>query len=162
MEPATFGLPLIIGPRFDKFQEAIDLVKLKGCSVIKDGEELKLEIDKLYYDSINREIKEKITAQYISENIGATKKIVKEASEFLSTSPEELVESISKLKAKSQGAKKSDSSSSASSDSSHSEEKTIALPSNKKLLVGSLNEDKGALRGAIEQKLKNKIMCNTI
>ncbi len=62
----------------------------------------------------------------------------------------------SKLKTKSLDAKKSGSSNSGSSDSSQIEEKTIALPKDKKLLVGRLNEDKGALRGAIEQKLKNK------
>ncbi len=76
LEPATFGLPLIIGPRYDKFQEAIDLVNLKGCTVVKNGEELKLEINKLYQDSKYKEIKEKITKDYIKENIGATEKIV--------------------------------------------------------------------------------------
>ncbi|MFT4849714.1 MAG: alanyl-tRNA synthetase [Sediminicola sp.] len=99
---------------------------------------------------------EGVTWQKAYENVVATKKIVKEASEFLSTSPEDLLESISKLKAKSLEAKKTSASNSVSSDSSQIEEKIIALPNDKKLLVGSLNEDKGALRGAIEQKLKNK------
>ena len=99
---------------------------------------------------------EGITWQKAYENVVATKKIVKDASEFLSTSPEDLLESISKLKTKSLEAKKAGSSNSGSSDSSQIDEKTIALPNDKKLLVGSLNEDKGALRGAIEQKLKNK------
>jgi alanyl-tRNA synthetase len=99
---------------------------------------------------------EGVTWQKAYEHVVATKKIVKEASEFLSTSPEDLLESISKLKAKSLEAKKTSASNSVSSDSSQIEEKIIAFPNDKKLLVGSLNEDKGALRGAIEQKLKNK------
>ncbi|MFT5238418.1 MAG: alanyl-tRNA synthetase [Flavobacteriaceae bacterium] len=99
---------------------------------------------------------EGITWQKAYENVVATKKIVKEASEFLSTSPEDLLESISKLKTKSLGSKKAAPTNTVSLDASDIDEKTIALPSDKKLLVGRLNEDKGALRGAIEQKLKNK------
>jgi alanyl-tRNA synthetase len=99
---------------------------------------------------------EGITWQKAYEEVVATKKIVKEASEFLSTKPEDLLDSISKLKIKSLGEKKPASANTASSESSQIEEKTIALPSDKKLLVASLNEDKGALRGVIEEKLKNK------
>lgn len=76
LEPATFGLPLIIGPRFDKFQEAIDLVDFNACEVVKNSKELKLEMDKLYNDSNYRENKEKITKNYIMENVGATEIIV--------------------------------------------------------------------------------------
>jgi alanyl-tRNA synthetase len=99
---------------------------------------------------------EGITWQKAYENVVATKKIVKEASEFLSTSPEDLLESISKLKEKSQGAKKAVSSKVKSSDEGQNKEKAIVLPNEKKLVVGRLNEEKAALRGAIEEKLKHK------
>ena len=99
---------------------------------------------------------EGITWKKAYEHMVATKKIVKEASEFLSTNPEDLLESISKLKKKSLDVKKTSTSNSEKSDDSKIEETFISLPNNKKLLVGNLNEDKGALRGAIEQKLKNK------
>ena len=49
LEPATFGLPLIIGPNFDKFQEAKDLVALGSCKTVKNQEELDLRASKVIY-----------------------------------------------------------------------------------------------------------------
>ena len=39
LEPATFGIPIVIGNQYKKFKEAIDLVALKGCISISNQEE---------------------------------------------------------------------------------------------------------------------------
>ncbi|MCF6296866.1 MAG: 3-deoxy-D-manno-octulosonic acid transferase [Flavobacteriaceae bacterium] len=76
LEPATFGIPLVIGSNFNKFLEAIDLVNLKACKVINNDNELKSHLNKLFRDKGYRKSKEKITKEYILKNIGATKIIV--------------------------------------------------------------------------------------
>ena len=77
LEPATFGLPLIIGPVFNKFQEAIDLVELGACKVIKNQEETNFELQKLYKDVVYRDQNGKISRDYILNNTGATQIIMK-------------------------------------------------------------------------------------
>ncbi|HUH26354.1 MAG TPA: glycosyltransferase N-terminal domain-containing protein, partial [Flavobacterium sp.] len=39
LEPATYGIPVVIGPKYEKFQEAKDLVALGSCLVIHSTEE---------------------------------------------------------------------------------------------------------------------------
>ena len=36
LEPATFGIPIVIGPEYNKFREALDLVELHGCISISN------------------------------------------------------------------------------------------------------------------------------
>ena len=36
LEPATFGIPVVIGNKYNKFKEAVDLVKIGGCISIKN------------------------------------------------------------------------------------------------------------------------------
>ncbi len=76
LEPATFGLPLIIGPNYNKFQEAVDLVALGSCKAVKDQEEIDLELQKLLNDVSYREQNGQISKDFISNNIGATKIIM--------------------------------------------------------------------------------------
>lgn len=76
LEPATFGVPLIIGPNYKKFQEAIDLVKIKACKVIREKEALNKHLSKLFEDKNYRIEKGKLSKNYISNNTGATKVIL--------------------------------------------------------------------------------------
>jgi len=76
LEPASFGIPLIIGPNFKKFQEAIDLVELNACDIVDNSDDFKKCLAKLYQDKSYRNKKGKITKEYIIKNIGATKIIL--------------------------------------------------------------------------------------
>lgn len=76
LEPATFGIPIIIGNKFDKFQEAKDLVQQNGCFSVNNQQELNSIFDKLYNDTKFREKTGNICFNYVSSNIGATKKIM--------------------------------------------------------------------------------------
>ena len=67
---------MIIGPNFDKFQEAKDLVALGSCRAAKNQEELNLELQKLYTDVSYRNQNGQISKDYIIKNIGATKIIL--------------------------------------------------------------------------------------
>jgi len=77
LEPAAFGLPVIFGPDYQKFQEAHDMLSLGAATCINNFEELELQIDsyranpeKLLYDAA-------IARGYVNKNRGASKEIVK-------------------------------------------------------------------------------------
>ena len=76
LEPATFGLPIVIGPNYDRFKEAVELVAIKGCVVINDSNELKNIVNKLFSDPLYRSEKGRISGDYIENNIGATSMIL--------------------------------------------------------------------------------------
>lgn len=77
LEPATFGIPIIIGPNYFNFAEAVSLVELQGCSVISNSNELKNIFDKLLSDHSFYIKKSKICASFIQNNKGATETIMK-------------------------------------------------------------------------------------
>lgn len=77
LEPATFGIPIIIGPNYSNFAEAVSLVELKGCVVISDFQELKTAFDQLLTDKLFYKEKSEICRSFIQNNKGATETIMK-------------------------------------------------------------------------------------
>ena len=76
LEPATFGIPVFFGPNYKKFQEAVDLVRLKGAFVINSYEEFINCINPLLSSKELLENTGEINSDYIHINIGAKDKIV--------------------------------------------------------------------------------------
>lgn len=76
LEPATFGVPIVIGPNYSHFAEATALVHQEGCISIKTNDELKLAFDSLLYNSDERLEKGHICKTFVQMNKGATKKII--------------------------------------------------------------------------------------
>ncbi|BCY27442.1 3-deoxy-D-manno-octulosonic acid transferase [Flavobacterium okayamense] len=76
LEPATFGVPIVIGPNYSHFAEAIALVHQEGCLSIKNETELKLAFDSLLYNSDERNEKGHICETFVQMNKGATTKII--------------------------------------------------------------------------------------
>jgi len=76
LEPATFGIPVVIGNKFRKFKEAIDLVRLNGCISISNQSEFSTIFNKLKQDKDFRKVTGKINKIYIQEHLGATQKIM--------------------------------------------------------------------------------------
>lgn len=81
LEPAVFGIPVLIGPKFIGFKEAEELVDKKGIITIKDSESFAFEINKLLTHHEHYAKTREINTTYISENSGATTKIIN----FIST-----------------------------------------------------------------------------
>ncbi len=72
LEPATFGLPVLFGPKMNKFKEANDLIELNSAFVIHNSEEL---ISRVQHLLKNQEILTETGARckkYVEENKGAT------------------------------------------------------------------------------------------
>jgi len=77
LEAAAFGLPVIFGPRYQKFKEARDVIeKQLGFSVINE-EELKEVADILIVDKAYRDETGKKIQAYVKANTGATDTIIK-------------------------------------------------------------------------------------
>lgn len=72
LEPAVFGIPVVIGPEYQKFQEAIDLVSQKGILSISNKESYHKVINKLISSSSYRLATGEINSSYIKTNSGAT------------------------------------------------------------------------------------------
>ncbi|WP_294960115.1 glycosyltransferase N-terminal domain-containing protein [uncultured Flavobacterium sp.] len=80
LEPATFGIPIVIGPNYSNFAEAIDLVDIGGCMPISTIAELKEILDRLLNDNRFLEEKSEICRSFIQNNKGATETIMKRIS----------------------------------------------------------------------------------
>jgi len=77
LEPAVFGIPVVIGPQYQKFQEAIDLVSQKGVLSISNKESYHNTIHKLITSPSYRLATGKINSNYIKTNSGATTNVLK-------------------------------------------------------------------------------------
>ena len=74
LEPATFGVPIVIGNRFEKFPEAKELKELKGLFSISNAAECSEILKKLVTDKNARIESGKIAKAFIENNKGATTK----------------------------------------------------------------------------------------
>ncbi len=80
LEAATFGLPVIFGPNYRKFREAVDLIAHEGAFSISNYHELKQILDKLFADYVFFNKSATTAKQFVNENIGATDKILSSVS----------------------------------------------------------------------------------
>lgn len=81
LEPATFGIPVIIGPKYKKFDEAVTLTQIKGCLVAHSEVELHSILNKLVHDEEFRKATGKISGDFVKSNKDATLKIMNHITE---------------------------------------------------------------------------------
>jgi len=77
LEPATFGVPIIIGPNYSHFAEAIALVNMGGCISVSNKTELIAAFKDLIIDNSYRNEKGHICSTFVQMNKGATNIILK-------------------------------------------------------------------------------------
>jgi len=77
LEPATFGIPVIIGPNFKKFSEAVALVGMGGCISVKTKTELEETLSLLIQNEDERFEKGHICSTFVQMNKNATQIILK-------------------------------------------------------------------------------------
>jgi len=76
LEPATFGVPIVIGHHFDKFPEARRLQHLAGLFSIQTAEECSAILEKLVSNKSFREKSGMIAGHFVNSNTGATRSII--------------------------------------------------------------------------------------
>jgi 3-deoxy-D-manno-octulosonic-acid transferase len=80
LEPATFGVPIVIGPNFNHFAEATALVSMEGCISISNRNELLDAFSNLIANDDIRNEKGHICSTFVQMNKGATEVIMKKIS----------------------------------------------------------------------------------
>ena len=76
LEAAVFGIPIIIGNNYEKFPEAIDMIKHQGMFNIKNQSEFNDTLNKLILNDSFRVSSGKLNANYISDRKGAVTQIM--------------------------------------------------------------------------------------
>ena len=81
LEPACWGIPVMFGPKYKNFKEAVDLLSLGGAKSFVTFDDFKrildlwLSDDKIFTNSAE------LASKYVKENAGATEIIIKEISQ---------------------------------------------------------------------------------
>jgi 3-deoxy-D-manno-octulosonic-acid transferase len=69
-------VPVLFGPNYKKFKEAVDLVNLGGAFSINEADELQTQLFKLINDKQFRQQAALVCQNYVDKQIGATDKIM--------------------------------------------------------------------------------------
>ena len=76
LEAAVYGIPVIFGPKYQNFQEAVGLIEAGGAYSIKNREELYGLLDRLLADETFRKEAGAKAGAYVTGHAGATDKIL--------------------------------------------------------------------------------------
>jgi len=76
LEPATFGVPIVIGKNYEEFPEAVRLRDLAGLFSVKNAAECTAVISKLISNENFRNKTGMISEHFVNKNTGATSKIM--------------------------------------------------------------------------------------
>ncbi|MCD4664460.1 MAG: 3-deoxy-D-manno-octulosonic acid transferase [Bacteroidales bacterium] len=83
LEAVTFGKPVIFGPNYQKFDEAKELVRLKGAFNISNKKELLEITDNLIRNKTAYQSSSKICKNYVMDKKGATEIIIRKIIELI-------------------------------------------------------------------------------
>ncbi|GAB2968233.1 glycosyltransferase N-terminal domain-containing protein [Hymenobacter coalescens] len=81
LEAAAFGLPLLFGPRYEKFREARDLVALGSAFVVTSADEVQARLEPLLAEAALRHELGQRAYAYVQQEAGATARILREVQE---------------------------------------------------------------------------------
>lgn len=76
LEPAAWGLPVIFGPRHQKFNEAKGLIASGGGFAVNDAQQLRDVLEALLNDPHHRQRAAEQAKRYVTEHCGATKRVL--------------------------------------------------------------------------------------
>ena len=79
LEPATFGVPILIGPNYSHFAEAVALVNMEACIAINQQQELNEAFENLIRNEDIRHEKGHICRTFVQMNKGATNVVLQHA-----------------------------------------------------------------------------------
>ena len=85
-EPVTFGCPVVFGPKYTSFKEAVDLVRLGGAFSVHNQSELDGIFGQLMEDDSFRGKASAICHDYLKSQLGATESIMNKVRQLLSKS----------------------------------------------------------------------------
>ena len=83
-EPVAFGCPVVFGPRYTSFKEAVDLVEKQGAFSINDASELESVFLRLMNDETVYAQASATCRDYLQAQLGATEKVMEGFKKYLS------------------------------------------------------------------------------
>lgn len=76
LEAATYGMPILFGPKYERFREAIDLVEQNCAFPVNNVEEFNTVMNYLLQHPETTQKIADMAAAYVVKNVGATRKII--------------------------------------------------------------------------------------
>ena len=76
LEAAVYGKPVLFGPNYKKYREAVELIKAGGGFSIATAKELKEAFERLFHNQQQYAVVSHAAATYVQNNKGATEAIV--------------------------------------------------------------------------------------
>ena len=76
LEAAAYGKPVIFGPNYKKFTEAVDLVNLGGATPVQSEKDLKKAVERFFNDTVHYDHACETSALFVTSNKGATRRIL--------------------------------------------------------------------------------------
>lgn len=83
LEPTVYGLPVLFGPNYKKFNEAFEVIDLNAGFVVNDANELTKQLSTLIEDKKVLPESSRLAKNYVLKNSGATHKIVEDLKSYL-------------------------------------------------------------------------------
>lgn len=84
LEAAVYGLPVLFGPNYHRFQEAVDLLELGGGFNVKNPKKFAELTNRLRTDAEFYKHASSVAKRYVLEHSGATEKVISKIKENLS------------------------------------------------------------------------------
>lgn len=84
LEAAVFGIPILIGPEYSKFKEAVDLVNRGGIEVVNSKAEFAHAVDYLLEHVDQYQKRASINNSYVDDHTGAADKAIEIIDDFFS------------------------------------------------------------------------------
>lgn len=78
LEAAIYGIPVIFGPKYHKFKEAVDLIDCGGAFSIKDKEQFTSLLDSLINSPAIAEAAGQSALRFVNKQLGATDAIIRQ------------------------------------------------------------------------------------
>lgn len=83
LEASTYGIPVLFGPNYKRFREAVELRDNGGGFPINNSEECLEVFDRLMLDQNAYRASASVARQYVHKNAGATQLVIQKAKEFI-------------------------------------------------------------------------------
>lgn len=77
LEAAVYGIPVVFGPKYQKFKEAVNLIDTGGAFSISNARQLKEIFDTLIQNTETAETAGQKALQFVNSQLGATNTIIK-------------------------------------------------------------------------------------
>ena len=82
LEAAVYGIPLLFGPNYSKFREAVEMVKIGSAQPVNNYKEFAQTVIKLMTDKDYNKVLSDLNINYVKDNAGASELVLQKLAEL--------------------------------------------------------------------------------